>query len=105
MQAVAAALKPDENLLFCRSRKGRLDVRIRVGAFSYYASAGRPFVQVAATPEGVTRLVRRTSPPYRGLCTKAELESIRPALSDVVVHSEANDYVHFTAQGVSAPSR
>lgn len=103
MQAVAAALTPEENLLLCRSRKGRFEVRVRNGAFSYYASAGRPFFIVSATPEAISRLASgRAKPPYRGLCTKAELDAIRPALSDVVVVSEVDDYVHFTAKGAAA---
>jgi 4-amino-4-deoxy-L-arabinose transferase-like glycosyltransferase len=96
LQGVGTSLRPEEMLVVCRP--GPANARIAVGAFSYYASAGRPFHEVRSATifqrlenQGALR------PPYRGLCHKRDFEGIKPLLSKYEIVEEANEYIHWTA--------
>ena len=93
---VASKLAPDETLVTCRGSRDGL--RIYAGAASYFASQGRPFVQVRDIQELV--LVQKkgfASPPYRGACHASASDEIRAAFGPDAIVSELDGFVHWQA--------
>ena len=99
LQGVASALAADESLVACNGNRGR--DRIRWGAFSYYASGGRPFYRIDSADH-----LRQIGPidaakqPLRGVCSVEQLAKLRPILLDPIVIENVGDYVHWTATGL-----
>jgi hypothetical protein len=101
LKEIGSVLKPDETLISCRGARDGL--RIYPGAVSYFASQGRPFVQVREIPEIVIlQNEGRIAPPYRGICHATASEAIKGAFGPGSIVSEADGLVHWQA---STPAR
>lgn len=92
----ASKLTPDETLVVCRGSRDGL--RIYSGAASYYASLGRPFVEVRDMQElALLQQQGLASPPYRGACHASALDALKAAFGPDAIVSKSDGFVHWRA--------
>lgn len=91
LRNVAAALRDDETLVVCRGKGNP-----HVGAISYYASNGRPFLKIATIEQFLVRdRDGRARPPYRGICNAAQADLLRARFGPNAIVEEANGAIHW----------
>ncbi|HSO46827.1 MAG TPA: glycosyltransferase family 39 protein [Rhizobiaceae bacterium] len=96
LMEVASKLAPGETLVTCRGSRDGL--RIYAGAASYYASRGRPFVQVRNMQElALFQQQGLASPPYRGACHASAGDEIKAAFGPDAIVGEVDGFVHWQA--------
>jgi hypothetical protein len=91
------ALQPGETFIACRgSRNGK---RLYGGMISYYASNGRPFVQIRDVGD-IAKMEQRgeIAPPYRGLCHAGEAQDLRAAFGDDAIIEETGGFVYWQSR-------
>jgi hypothetical protein len=100
LSRAGAAIQPGESFVRCRWNRGKSP--IFAGAFSFYASGGRPVIVLGGPQELAQAQARNeTRPPYRGICTIAEFADLESQLEAPVAVETSGNYVHWTAKGVA----
>lgn len=96
LQRFRDGVQTQESLVFCDWTKA--NETIFPGALSHFASSGKPFVMLRERDSLVKGLA---DPPLRGLCLGENYAEIEQALVGAVVFERWEDWVIWTAQGVS----
>jgi 4-amino-4-deoxy-L-arabinose transferase-like glycosyltransferase len=98
LEVAGKALQPAETLVICRgARDGK---RLYPGAVAYYASNGRPFIQIREVGDIVQMEQRgEIAPPYRGLCHSGQADDLRAAFGAGAIVEETGGFVHWQSSG------
>lgn len=96
MARFQAAIEPGDTLIVCNwSRQGKHPYP---GALSLYASGGKPFTSLKRDPaKSLARDLGQSRPPYRGLCSERDLETLKAAFPDLTVRDRDAGMLHWTA--------
>lgn len=95
------SLSSEEMPVYCSW--SRNSSKIFPGAFSYFASNGRPFLELNEPEEiHVSEIQENIASSYRGLCLDDEFEELKSRLESYEIIERSEGYVHWT--GINAIS-
>lgn len=105
LENFAKSLRVEETPVLCNWSKAKLK-NIYPGAFSYFASDGRIFLELDdAKKLPMKEVLQEFTPPYRGLCDISEFEELKKWLVSYEVIERSNGYVYWTSTGTISPKK
>jgi hypothetical protein len=104
LEKLRSSLLPEENLIVCSWLTDPTKRRVPIfdAALSYYGSNGHRIYSLKR-PDALAveqRFKRNVRPPYRGLCTAAQFNQLKPWLIDHEVLEESEGHVLWAAKTV-----
>ena len=99
LENFSKSLEVKETPVWCNWSKAKLK-NIYPGAFSYYASNGRIFLELHDAEQlPLKEVLEGFTPPYRGLCDTSEFDKLKKWLMSYEIIEQSNGYVHWTSMG------